>query len=187
MATDTHALELLGSDHRMVEDLFTRYEKSTDVQERTEIVHEVIHELAVHGEVEELVFYPRLRQAVPDGNELAEEAVHEHVEMKETLNALDGMTADEDGFDKRMGELIAEVRHHVQEEENDIFSKIRDAVSDDELRTMGERMQRAKSMVPTRPHPNAPTGPAGKAAAGAPVALMDRVRDAVRSAADDNR
>ncbi|HVM14346.1 MAG TPA: hemerythrin domain-containing protein, partial [Egibacteraceae bacterium] len=186
MADDTDALELIAADHRKVEDLFSRFERSSDPQERTEIVHEVVHELVVHGEVEELVFYPRLRQAVPDGSDLADEALHEHVEMKETLNDLDGMTADDDAFDERMRELMDEVRHHVEEEESDIFPKVRQAISEDDLRDMGDRMQRAKAMVPTRPHPNAPTGPVGKLAAGAPVAIVDRVRDALRNAADEN-
>lgn len=187
MAENTDALQLLSKDHQKVEDLFSRFSTSTDPQERTEIVHEVIHELAVHGEVEELVFYPRLREAVPEGDDLAEESIHEHVEMKETLNALDSMTAGDEGFDERMGELVSEVRHHVQEEENEIFPKIRAAVSEEDLREMGERMQRAKGMVPTRPHPQAPTSPGAKMAAGAPVALVDRIRDAVRGAADANR
>lgn len=184
MADHPDAIELIVADHRTVEDLFTRYEGTTDPQERTEIVHEVIHELAVHGEVEELVFYPRLRAAVAGGDGLAEEAIHEHVEMKETLNALDGMTADDDEFDTRMRELMGEVRHHVQEEENDILPKVRDAVSEQDLRDMGEAMERAKSMVPTRPHPKAPTGALGKLATGAPVGLIDRVRDGIREAAD---
>lgn len=150
-------------------------------------VHEVVHELAVHGEVEELILYPRLRDAVPGGSDMAEESIHEHVEMKETLNALDGMTADDDGFDERMRELMGEVRHHVKDEEDEVYPKIEAAVSEDDLRTMDERMQKAKGMVPTRPHPSAPTSPGAKTAAGPPVGLVDRIRDAVRSAADARR
>jgi hypothetical protein len=93
-------------------------------------------------------------------------------------------SADEPGFDDRMRELIAEVRHHVQEEEGELFPAIRQALSEEDLRELGERMERARSMVPTRPHPNAPTSPGAKAAAGPPVALIDRIRDAIRSAGD---
>lgn len=176
------ALELIAADHQRVEDLFTRYEKATDTKDKTDIAHEVIHELAVHGEVEELVFYPRLRDAVPDGTDLAEEAIHEHVEMKETLNRLDSMTAEDPEFDGTMRELMVEVRHHVEEEENDIFPKVRAACSDSDLADMGGSMEQAKSLVPTRPHPKAPTGPAAKLAASPPVAIIDRVRDAIRGA-----
>lgn len=82
--------------------------------------------------------------------------------FKDTLNALDSMTADEEGFDQRINEAHGRVRHHVQEEEGEIFPKIRAAVSEDGLPQMRERMQRAKKMVPTRPHPKAPTSPGGK-------------------------
>ena len=125
-----------------------------------------------------------MRDEAPDGDRLAEEAVHEHLEMKQTLNQLDSMSAGDAELDQRMAELIAEVRHHVGEEESEILPRIRQAVSEDDLQELGQRMQRAKSLVPTRPHPKAPTSPGAKAAASPPVALVDRVRDAIRSSTD---
>jgi hemerythrin superfamily protein len=110
MAEQMDAVDLLTRDHREVENLFAEYESTTDPQERTRIAHEVVHELAVHGEIEELRFYPRLREVLPDGDRLADEAVHEHVEIKETLNEIDSMTAEDPAFDDRMRELMAEVR-----------------------------------------------------------------------------
>jgi hypothetical protein len=80
-----------------------------------------------------------------------------------------------------MRELMAEVRHHVEEEEADVFPRFREAVSAEDLERLGGALRRAKSLVPTRPHPSAPTGPVGKLVASPPVALIDRVRDAVRS------
>lgn len=181
MAGDMDAVELLTHDHRTVEGLFERYESTTDPDERTSIIHEVVHELAVHGEVEELLFYPRLREALDDGDALADEAVEEHLEIKETLNELDKMTAADDGVDERVHELMREVRHHVEEEEADLFPRAREALSGQQLLDLGTSMQGAKSMVPTRPHPHAPTSPAGKVVATPPAALVDRVRDALRS------
>ena len=179
-----NALDLIADDHRRVEDLFRQYEASTEPDDQTRIVHEVIHELAVHGEIEELLFYPQVREKATGGEQLADEAIHEHLEMKETLNALDSMDATDTAFHDRMRELMAEVRHHVGEEENDIFPHIREAVSAEDLEQLGDRMERAKGMVPTRPHPDAPTSPGAKAAASPPVALVDRIRDAIRSARD---
>ena len=178
-------IQVLINDHREVENLFQQYEKATDPGEQTRLVHQVIHELAVHGEIEELLFYPRLRTALPDGNDLADGAVHEHLEIKQTLNALDKMKAGDEGFDTRMADLMAEVRHHVEEEEGDIFPKIREAMPADQLERLGTSLQGAKSIVPTRPHPSAPTGPIGKLAASPPAALIDRVRDAVRGWRDE--
>jgi hemerythrin superfamily protein len=184
MSEPIDAVDLLTSDHRTVEELFGRYEQTADAEERTRIVHEVVHELAVHGEIEELLFYPRIREALSDGDSAADEAIHEHVEIKETLNALDRMTASEDGFDERMKELMAEVRHHVQEEESDIFPRFREALSTEDLQQLGTQLRRAKALVPTRPHPSAPTSPAGKLLASPPAALIDRVRDAIRAVAE---
>jgi hemerythrin superfamily protein len=184
MTESPDALALLTTDHRTVEDLFQQYEQLTDPEEQTRLVHQVVHELAVHGEIEELLFYPAIRSALEDGDAAAEEAIHEHVEIKQTLNDLDSMRAGDEGFDSKMRELMAEVRHHVEEEEGEIFPAFRAAVEADELQRLGDRLQKAKALVPTRPHPSAPTGPLGKLAASPPVALIDRVRDALRSAAE---
>lgn len=185
MADGRDGIQVLIDDHREVESLFAQYEKSSDRGEQTRIVHKVIHQLAVHGEIEELLFYPRLRTALPEGNELADEAVHEHLTIKQVLNQLDRMTAEDDGFEDRMRDLMAEVRHHVEEEENEIFPKIREAVDADQIQRLGTSLQGAKAIVPTRPHPSAPTGPVGKLATSPPVALIDRVRDAIRGWRDE--
>ena len=185
MPGDRDAIQVLTDDHREVENLFGQYEKATDPGEQTRIVHQVIHELAIHGEIEELLLYPRLRTALPGGNDLADEAVHEHVEIKQTLNELDKMSAGDDGFDDRMRELMAEVRHHVEEEEGEIFPAVRNAFDADQLRTLGTSLVAAKAFVRSRPHPGAPTGPLGKLATSPPMTLIDRVRDAVRSWKDE--
>lgn len=184
MADSMDAVETLTKDHREVEALFGRYEAATDDDTKTEIAHQVVHDLAVHGEIEELRFYPRIREVLDDGDSLADEAIQEHVDIKETLNAVDSMSAQDDGFDQRMRELIAEVRDHVEEEERELFPRIRQALSADDLRELGSQLDRSRSLVPTRPHPNAPTSPGAKLAASPPVALVDRVRDAIRSAGD---
>ena len=185
MAEQSDAVQILTRDHREVESLFQRYEKSSDADEKIQIAHEVVHELAVHGEIEELLFYPRLRTKLPDGNDVADEAIHEHVEIKQVLNAIDKTSVADEVLDERMRKLMAEVRHHVQEEENEIFPQVRAALSDDDLASLGQSLEAARKIVPTRPHPAAPTGPIGKLATSAPVALVDRVRDAVRGWKDD--
>lgn len=187
MSAAGDAVAVLTADHRRIEELFGRYESASDPAERTRIVHEVIHDLAVHGEIEELLLYPRIRRLISGGEKLADESIDEHLEIKRTLNALDRMTADDDGFDERMGELMQEVRHHVEEEERDLFPRLREAMPADELDRLGRSLTNVKAFVPTRPHPAAPTGPIGKLATSAPVALVDRVRDSVRKWRDESR
>lgn len=184
MADTMDAVDLLTKDHREVENLFTQYESSIDTDSKLGTAHQIVHDLAVHGEIEELRFYPRLREVLDDGDRLADEAIDEHLAIKETLNAIDSMSSYEEALDDRMRELIAEVRHHVEEEERELFPKIRQALSDEDLRELGERMERARSMVPTRPHPKAPTSPGAKAVASPPVALIDRIRDGIRGSGD---
>lgn len=185
MADDRNAVQVLVEDHRTVESLFVKYENAADPGEQTRIVHQVIHELAVHGEIEELLLYPRLRTVLPNGNDVADEAVHEHVEIKQTLNELDSMSAEDDGFADRMRELMADVRHHVEEEEAQIFPQMQQLFSAEQLRSLGSSLQVAKAFVPTRPHPSAPTGPIGKLATSPPVTLVDRVRDKLRAWRDE--
>ncbi len=184
MSEHLDAVDVLTRDHRHIEDLFASYESSSDPSERTRIAHAVVHDLAVHGEIEELLFYPRIRSAVADGDALADEAVHEHIEIKRTLNDIDRMRAEDESFDDKMRELMAEVRHHVEEEESELFPRIREAVSRDDLVELAGHLDAARAMVPTRPHPHAPTQPLAKVATSAPIVLVDWVRDAVRGWAD---
>ena len=79
------------------------------------------------------------------------EARREHQEAKETLRRLDRMEPNGQDFDSAVRDLIEEVRHHVEEEEGEMFPKLRMALTQDRLTTLGARMQEAKRMAPTRP------------------------------------
>ena len=74
---------------------------------------------------------------------------------------------------------MADVRHHVKEEESELFPELRAAVGEEELRAMGGQLAAAKKMAPTHPHPNAPATPPGNIVAGAAAAVVDRARDTV--------
>lgn len=129
MVDAADVLRVLANDHQHVEDLFQRYEAASDPAEKTRIAHTIVHELAVHGEIEELYFYPRLRNEFHDGAELVEGAVGEHVEMMQTLNDIDSLTAEDDEFDGLMRTLVREVRHHVRGEEADLFPRAREVLN----------------------------------------------------------
>jgi hemerythrin superfamily protein len=175
------AVTLLKNDHQVVEQLFRRYESlgGDSADQKKEIVQEVIRELSVHAAIEEQVLYPGVREALPDGDSLTEEALDEHQEAKEVLSDLDGMEPSDPGFDAKVRSLIKDVRHHVEEEETEMFPKLQSAISYDRLEDMGRKMESAKGMAPTRPHPHAPASPPGNLAAGPTAGAVDRVRDAV--------
>lgn len=173
------AVALLKQDHRTVEELFRRYESMDDGEERTEIVRRFTRELSVHAAIEEQVLYPEVKDVLPEGPDMAEEAIQEHQEAKEALAELDRMDPTDPGFDRKVRTLIADVRHHVEEEENEMLPQLASAVPASTLDELGEKMERAKGTAPTRPHPHAPSSPPGNLVAGTVAAVVDRVRDVV--------
>ncbi len=168
----------LEADHRRVEELFKSYRRTTDDQ-RPEVLQDLVRELSVHAALEEQIIYPAVRAKLDQGTEEADHAIDEHQEVKELLTTLekdDGQAAERVTV---LARLMAEVRSHVEEEENDLLPKLRAAVGPDELRQLGEAMAQAKKLAPTRPHPHAPSTPPGNVVAGPAAALVDKARDAV--------
>jgi hemerythrin superfamily protein len=178
------AISLLQNDHRKVERLFARFEKLTPraVKTMRDLNEQIIHELSVHAVIEEQVLYPAIRDAVPAAEADVLEALEEHHVVKWTLSELDGMDPEHERFRPKMMVLIESVRHHVEEEEGELFPQVRSALSADELEALGAALEAAKSGAPTRPHPKAPDEPPGNIVAGAGAALLDKARDAGRSA-----
>lgn len=120
-----------------------------------------------------------MRKEVSGGDELAEHSLEEHQEAKELLASLEKGGADDPQAPQLVSQLIASVREHVQEEEGQIFTKLRSATAPGTLVTMGEALEQAKKTAPTRPHPKAPSTPPGNIVAGAAAAVIDKARDAV--------
>jgi len=175
------AVTLLKQDHQTVEGLFRRYESlgGDEVEQRRQVVNDFIRELSIHASIEEQILYPEVKDVLAGGESMADEALHEHQEAKEALADLDGMDADDPAFDMKVRTLIADVRHHVEEEEREMLPQLALAVPASTLIELGEKMENAKAMAPTRPHPHAPSTPPGNVVAGMAAAAVDRVRDMV--------
>ena len=171
------AIDVLIADHREVEQLFSQIESGGAGNDET--VRTVIRELSIHAAIEEQVLYPVMRRALADGDAKVEEAIKEHQEAKEALAAIEQL-GDSPQRDQKLQELMEGVRHHVKEEEHELFPEMRSAVSEDELRQLGAALVAAKKMAPTHPHPNAPATPPGNIVAGAAAAVVDRARDVLR-------
>jgi hemerythrin superfamily protein len=177
------AIDVLKQDHRAMEQLFGQYQEATASPERKqEIVNQVIRELSVHAAVEEEILYPTVREAVPDGDELAQESLQERHQAKQLLAELDGMSRDDLGFDERIGRLMEDIRHHVEEEEGE-FPKLQQALDEVTLADVGHELEEAKKRAPTRPHPAAPDQPPGIKVASPAAALLDRIRDKLQGRA----
>jgi hemerythrin superfamily protein len=175
------AIELLTAEHREQEQLFTVYEASKgDARVAKETADRIVREMSVHAVIEEMVLYPALRRWVEGGDELAEHGLEEHEEMKQLLAEVDGKPGDDPGVRETMGKVKEINQDHIHDEEDKIFPALKRVVKEDKLMVMGEAMAKAKKLAPTHPHPKLPDEPPGNLIVGVPIAIVDRIRDALR-------
>jgi hemerythrin superfamily protein len=173
------AITLLKTDHKTVEKLFKAFEKAGDraVKTKADTVKSIIEELSVHAAIEEQIFYPAIRSDVPDTNDEVLEALEEHHIVKWVLSELESMTPTDERFDAKVTVLIENVRHHVAEEETELFPTVRKALGRKRLTELGDAMEAAKKTAPTRPHPRASDTPPGNVVQGVVAGAVDKVRE----------
>jgi hemerythrin-like domain-containing protein len=171
------AISLLRDDHKAVEQLFKRFEKAGDraYVEKRQIVDRIIEELSVHAAIEEQVFYPVARETVPGTEDVALESLEEHHIVKWVLSELVDLDPEHERFDAKVTVLIENVRHHVKDEQDEFFPKVRAQLSRTALADLGQALADAKKTAPTRPHPRLPDEPPGNAMVGALAGVVDRV------------
>ena len=139
------AIELLESDHRNVAALFEKYEqeKDGDVETKRGIAERICGELTAHAQVEEELFYPWLRENLDEKDiEMVEEAQVEHDGAKDLIAQLEGATEIDATYDAKVKVLGEYIKHHVKEEEQEIFPKVRD--KKEELDELGQEMAARK-------------------------------------------
>ena len=175
------AISLLRADHKTVEQLFKRFEKAGDraYVEKRQIVDRIIEELSIHAAIEEQVFYPVARQTVPGTEDVALESLEEHHIVKWVLSDLVDLDPQHERFDAKVTVLMENVRHHVKEEEQEFFPKVRAELSRTALVDLGEALAEAKKSAPTRPHPRLPDDAPSNAVVGAIAGVVDRMSDNV--------
>jgi hemerythrin superfamily protein len=178
------AITLLENDHRAVEDLFKKFEKAGDSAHKTKqkLVDRMIHELSIHAAVEETTFYPFVKGVNEELTSDVFESLEEHHVVKWLLSELDGMPATAERFDAKATVLMENVRHHVDDEEREMFPLVRKALSRDQLNELGELIERAKKVAPTRSHPKAPDEPPGNVVSTVVSGFIDRVRETAKQA-----
>lgn len=176
-----NALTLLKADHKTAKTLFDQFEKLGEnaKSEKKKVVERIIKELSIHAAIEEQLLYPAARKAVPDTEDNVLEALEEHHIVKWTLSELDKMSPEDERFDAKVSVLIESVRHHIKEEEGELFPKLQSALDRKELEALGASLEAAKKAAPTHPHPRAPDTPPGNLIAGPGAAVLDRVVDTV--------
>ena len=174
------AITLLKQDHKTVEKLFKQFEKTTAPAEQRKLAERIIKELSVHAAIEEMVFYPAVRERVPAVEDTVLESLEEHHIVKWVLSELDDMKPDHERFKAKMIVMIENVRHHVEEEESELFPEVRKVIKRKELTDLAEAMEKAKKSAPTRPHPRAPDTPPGNLVAGPTAGMVDKAKSKVK-------
>ena len=151
MSTD--AIVLLKDDHKAVEKLFKQFEKADEKAyvEKRGIADQIIEELTVHAYIEEEIFYPAAREAVPETKDHVLESVEEHHVVVWLLSELVGLDPHDETFDAKVTVLTENVRHHVEEEEDEWFPQVRSAMGRKRLQELGQRMLDARSGAPKDP------------------------------------
>lgn len=151
MSTD--AIVLLKDDHKTVEKLFKQFQNAGDnaLVTKRKLVDSMIKELTVHAYIEEEIFYPAARAAVPETKDHVLESIEEHHIVVWMLSELSGLDPAHETFDAKVTVLTENVRHHVEEEEQEWFPQVRKAMGRKELQELGARMIKARSQAPGEP------------------------------------
>ncbi len=155
------AIVLLKDDHKTVEKLFKQFEKAGDEahKEKAKLVKQIVEELTVHAFIEEQHFYPAARARVPETEDHVLESLEEHHIVKWVCSELYGMDPTDERYDAKVTVLAENVRHHVEEEEQEWFPEVRRGLGRKALQELGATMEKAKKTAPRTPQPLAPDEP----------------------------
>src|ERR1700704_6601149 len=132
------AIELLKTQHQEVKGLFKRIEKAEE-DEKQDLFEQLADALSVHAAIEEKQFYPATKNARTE--ELLQEAVEEHLSAKRLIAGMMEMSSDDPQFDAKLSVLEEQIEHHVEEEEKELFPKVRKMLGKEELEDLGIVME----------------------------------------------
>ncbi|HSD93783.1 MAG TPA: hemerythrin domain-containing protein [Methyloceanibacter sp.] len=139
------AIALLRADHKAVSDQFDDYDRRKDRlsdDRKLEMVRDICRALKVHTQIEEEIFYPAARGSIPKTGELLDEANVEHASAKDLIRQLEEARPDDDLYDAKVKVLGEYVKHHVKEEQNELFQMVKKSRLD--TRELGEELKRRK-------------------------------------------
>jgi len=185
------ALTFLRQDHQSVLGMFEVLDGAptgagANLTGLNTMVENLIIAESQHEAIEEQFFWPAVRKALDDGDDLADTAIAQEQEGKQLLQRLEDGTPGDADYTQALKEFIAAGRAHIAFEQKMVWPRFRAAVSREELEQLGRKLEQAKKMAPTRPHPDTPPSPTVLKTVGMATAAADRVRDAVTGRAAAN-
>jgi hemerythrin superfamily protein len=135
------ATAMLRADHKLVSELFDQFESARSSTKKKELVEEICKELTIHAQLEEEIFYPAVKQALHD-KELVPEAKVEHATLKNLIAEVQDMDVEDEMWEARVKVLGEYVKHHVKEEQGEMFPKAKSA--DLDMKELGALMLKRK-------------------------------------------
>ncbi|HEX2322421.1 MAG TPA: hemerythrin domain-containing protein [Streptosporangiaceae bacterium] len=178
--------EVLAQDHAEVRQMLAELEagktassgaSSNDLSMRKKMMEHLVIEESKHEALEEMYFWPAVREKLPGGDTLADTAIGQEQEGKEVLDELDKLDAGDAGFEKLVTKFIQVARTHISYEETRVWPPLRNVLSAGEASEIGTKIEQGKKTGPTRPHPHTPPSPGVLKATGPAAAAADRARD----------
>ena len=172
------AIAVLKQDHRDAQQLFRRFEKAGDDAHgvKRQLVDTMIEELSRHAEIEELVFYPAVRNEVDDSGADVLEALEEHHVVKLVLRELEDLEPTDERFDAKVTVMMESVRHHVRKRSRRSSPRCGARCGDHACGSSVTSCGTRRGRVATRPHPDAPDEPPANTLLEGAVAVLDRAR-----------
>jgi hemerythrin-like domain-containing protein len=149
----TDAIVLLKQDHKEIRKLFRDFQAAGENANarKGQLVKRIIELLTVHTYIENEVMYPRVRELLPDLEDDVLESYEEHHVADVLVSELFAMKPTDERFDAKTTVLIESVSHHIEEEEQDWFPKVRDGLGRKALQEIGAEMEKARKKAPKKP------------------------------------
>ncbi|MEU4221785.1 hemerythrin domain-containing protein [Actinoplanes sp. NPDC026623] len=181
--TAPDVVDVLTADHRDVTALIGEIWSVRDPMVRRDLTDTAISELVRHAVAEEMYVYPAMRKHLPGGDKAVEHDVEEHQQLERAMKELEGLEVSGTDFDATLRRLEEVLTDHVQDEESEQFPELRRHIPREQLVELAEKVEKAKKLAPTRPHPGAPNSELFHKLVGPGVGMVDRLRDMITSRA----
>ena len=185
---------VLGQDHQEVKRMLAELERgptaATGASEaqlalRKKMTEELIIEESRHEALEEMYFWPAVRDHIQSGSTLADEAIGQEQAAKQVLANLDKVGSGDAEFERLLGKFIMDAREHIEFEETQVWPLLRTALPAETSAELGKKIAEGKKSAPTRPHPHTPPSPGALKAAGPVAAAADKARDKLTGRGSD--
>jgi hemerythrin-like domain-containing protein len=175
--SESNVIDILTSDHREMIDLISRIEGTSDPSQRRDLADTVIAEIMRHAVAEEMYVYPAIEEHIPNGPEEVAHDKREHQEIVELMKQIESVDPSAPDFMVLIRRFEAMLRHHIDDEESDQFPKLRAHIPGEKLSELGRKVEMAKKLAPTRPHPSAPHSELFHKTVGPGIGMVDRLLD----------